>query len=81
MGHSQTVRLDNSYFDPSVKRLFDEYTKVITELSVSEEVRLRLENELKEKKIQELESDKNRITQLEVKIENINELLKRATQT
>lgn len=82
MGHSQTIRLDNSYFDPTVESLFEEYKKIIVKLSVSEEIRLKLENELKDKKIEQLESDKDRrIFLLESKMESIQDLLKRATQT
>jgi len=79
MGHSQTVRLDNSYFDPSVERLFDEYTKVIVELSVSEEIRLTIQNKLKDKKIKKLESDKDkRIADLELKFDSLVDLIKKA---
>jgi len=48
-------------------------------LIINEEIRLREENRIKEKQIKELESDKERISELELKMENINELLKRVT--
>ncbi len=60
MGHSQTIRLDNSYLDPSIERMFEEYVKVIPELSIDEAVRLKIQNELQERKIIELESDKDK---------------------
>jgi len=61
--------------------LFDEFRKTIPELIIEESQRLKIENELKDKKIEQLESDKDRrISNLESKIENINELLKRTTQ-
>jgi len=65
LGHSVTHKLDNTYFVPSIDELFNEFKKAIPELIIGEEFRLKLENELKDKKIQELESDKKRIAELE----------------
>ena len=76
LGH----RLDNTYFVPKVEDLFKEFKKAIPELTVGEELRLKLENKRKQKKIDEIESDKDkRIFNLEAQMENINELLKRVT--
>jgi len=78
MGHSQTIRLDNSYLDPSIERLFDEYLKVIPELSIDEAVRLKIQNETQQRRIKKLESDKDkRIWNLENKIQSIESLLLR----
>jgi len=80
LGHSITHRLDNTYFVPKVEDLFKEFKKAIPELTVGEELRLKLENKRKQKKIDEIESDKDkRIFNLEAQMENINELLKRVT--
>ncbi len=79
MGHSVTVGLDNYYLPVSTEKLFEEFQKNIPNLTINDSERLRVENELKEKKIQELESDKKRISELELKMENINELLKRVS--
>jgi len=80
MGHSVTVGLDNHYLPASKEKLFEEFQKNISDLTIDDSERLRLENELKDKKIQELQSDKKRIVKLELKMENISELLKRTTQ-
>jgi len=80
LGHSVTHKLDNTYFVPKVEDLFKEFKKAIPELTVGEELRLKLENKRKQKKIDEIESDKDkRIFNLEAQMENINELLKRVT--
>jgi len=58
MGHSQTIQLDNAYFDPSVERLFEEFVRVIPELCIDESYKLRIENEAKQKKIEILDKQK-----------------------
>jgi len=78
MGHSVTVGLDNYYLPASTEKLFEEFQKNIPNLTINDSERLRVENELKEKKIQELESDKKRISELESNMENIKKLLNRA---
>jgi len=72
-----TVGLDNYYLPVSTEKLFEEFQKNIPNLTINDSERLRVENELKEKKIQELESDKKRITELELKMASINEHLQR----
>jgi len=80
MGHSVTVGLDNHYLPATDEDLFNEFRKTIPELIIEESQRLKIENELKDKKIERLESDKDRrISSLEYKIENISELLKRVS--
>ena len=87
MLHKQTLD-GKHYFKPTPEELVEEYKKAILELTISESVRLKIENENKDKKIQELESDKKRIAELELmfkatnaeselKFKNIIELLKR----
>lgn len=68
MGHSTTVKLDNSYFDPSVEQLFKEYLKGLPRLFVDEKYRLESELLVKQQKIEELESDKNQIKLLNEKM-------------
>ena len=66
MGHSQTIPLDNSYFKPVIEQLFEEYQKVISTLVIDDRYRMIEELKNKDKKIHELESDKDmRITMLE----------------
>jgi len=70
LGHSVTHKLDNTYFVPSVDDLFNEFKKAIPELTIGEELRLKLENERKQKKIDEIESDNDkRIEKLESNME------------
>jgi len=71
---------------PQYDRISDEkklewFLELEPKLIINEEVRLREENRLKEQQIKELKSDKKRISELELKMENINELLKRVTET
>ena len=69
MGHSTTIPLDNSYFKPVIEQLFDEYQKAIPQLVIDEKYRLEEELKNKNKKIHELESDKDRrIDSLEIMI-------------
>ena len=75
MGHSVTISLDNHYLPVSTEKLFEEFQKNIPDLTISDSERLRVENELKEKKIQELESDKKRISELEANMKHIQDLL------
>jgi len=69
---------------PQYDRMNDEkklewFLKVEPKLIINEETRLREENRLIEEENRELKSDKRRISELELKIENINELLKRVS--
>jgi len=80
MGHSVTIPLDNSYLPIEPERLFEEFKKAIPELSISDEVRLRIENKIKEQKISEFEKKDKRIEELELKFDSIKELLKRTKE-
>jgi len=75
------VGLESHYFKPTKEEMFEEYQKGIPGLVISESIRLKEENKKQEGKIQELESDKNRIAELELKMENIKELLKRVSES
>jgi len=77
MGHKRG--LDRLYLKPTKEQMFDEFKNGISDLVISESIRLREENKKQEGKIQELESDKKRIAELELKMENVKELLKRVT--
>lgn len=72
MGHSQTIPLDNSYFKPAIEQLFDEYQKAIPHLIIDEKYKLQEEIKNKDKKIHDIESDKDRrITSLEIMIQEL----------
>jgi len=71
MGHSQSVKLDNSYFKPTEEQLFSEYLNALPELMVDEKYKLRIELEKKQKKIDALESSTNEIQMLKDKMNQI----------
>ena len=72
MGHSVTIGLDNHYLPASNEELFNEFSKVIPELTIEESQRLKIGNDLKDKKIQELETDKDRrMSNLEVMVSEL----------
>ena len=77
LGHSQSIKLDNSYFTPSKDQLFNEYQKAIPELLIDEKYKLKFELKNQKAKIKDLESDKDRrIEKLEIKLETLNEFVK-----
>jgi len=79
MGHKNG--LDGVYFKPTKEQCFKEFRKAIPELSIDESIRLEEKIKHRDEQIEKLESDKDkRIAELELKMENINELLKRTTQ-
>lgn len=81
MGHSTSIQLDNAYFKPSLEVMFDEYQKAIPELAIDESVKLKLELQNNEKKLDALESKDKRIEDLENVLAkvvlNLNELKSR----
>jgi len=58
MGHSVTIPLDNSYFQPDLGTLFEEYKKGIADLTIDDKTRI-----LEEMRV--LESENSRLEQLE----------------
>ena len=66
------LRMESSYFFPTKLELLDEYKKAVSELVVSEESRLKLENENKQKHIEKLESDKDiQIKNMQLQIDSL----------
>ena len=65
MGHSTTVKLDNSYFKPTLEVMFDEYQKAIPDLVIDESAKLKLELEKKEQELSSVEVKDKRIEVLE----------------
>lgn len=82
MGHSTTVKLDNSYFKPTLDIMFDEYRKAIPELTIDESQRLKLEIQKKDEKLSSLEVKGKRIEDIENVLAgvvlNLNELKSRS---
>jgi len=70
-GHSTpTIPLDETYVDPTIDNLFEEYKKAIPELTIDDSERLRIRNNVLEKDKSELEKSDVAIKQLEKKLEN-----------
>jgi len=69
-------KLEDYYFKPTREQLFEEYKKAIPELIFDESEKLRIENENKQKKIDELESSKEEISDLQSQIDSLRELMK-----
>jgi len=80
MGHSTTISLDNSYFQPTIEQLFVEYQKGMGDLTIDDTERLLVERETMKDEITELHKEQsnnkelvNRMTKYE---ENQTELLR-----
>jgi integrase len=80
MGHSTTISLDNSYFQPTIEQLFVEYQKGMGDLTIDDTERLLVERETMKDEITELQKEQsnnkellNRMTKYE---ENQTELLR-----
>ena len=74
-------RLENSYFFPTKLELLNEYKKAVPELLVSKESRLKLENENKQKQIENLESDKDiQINKMQLQIDSMLEMFSTAKE-
>lgn len=65
MGHSVTVQLDNSYFRPTLDKLFDEYKKAIPALLIDEKYELETRILEQQNEITQLKQKDDRITTLE----------------
>jgi integrase/recombinase XerD len=76
MDHSNY--LEKHYFKPTREQLFAEFQKAIPELEFDEAVRLKIENENKQKHIEKLESEKDiQMKDMQAQIDGVKELLKR----
>ncbi len=65
-GHSTpTIPLDETYVDASIEKLFEEFKKVIPELTIDDSERLKFKNEKLEKENTEIEIRSARIDALE----------------
>jgi site-specific recombinase XerD len=70
MDHS--IRMEASYFFPTKLELLNEYKKAVPELTISKESRLKIENENKQKQIEDLESDKDiQINKMQLQIDSL----------
>lgn len=64
-GHSFTIPLDETYLDPTLEKLFENYKKAIPELTIDEAERLRIKNEKLVKEKSEVKKLEKRIEELE----------------
>jgi integrase/recombinase XerD len=82
VSHSSKITpMDNFYtnIDSMRDELFNEFKKIIPDLTIDDSESLRLQNKIKDAKIEKLESDKDkRIANLESRFDNIEKLLEKA---
>ena len=71
LGHSVSIPLDNSYFDPTREQLFEEYLKALPELYVDEKYKLEAQLISSQQQIEEFESKDEKIKSLELKMEEM----------
>ena len=65
MAHnSKEIKLDTTYLDVPIEKLFEEFKKAIFDLTVSREARQKLEIQKKDSKIEELEEKNKKINEL-----------------
>ena len=70
MGHSTTVILDNSYFQPTTEDLFKEYQKGTGDLTIDDSERLRTENEQIKNDLDQLQQEKQSNRELSKRLDN-----------
>ena len=73
------IQLDGAYLTPELSSLFEEFKRVIPELMIDDGERIRIQNELKDKKIHDLESYKNKVDSLESQMDVIKKLMDRVS--
>lgn len=73
----KTSALEEAYTVPTKEELFQEYKKAVHDLMFDEAEKLRVENDNKQKKIDELQSSKVRIAELESRMDTINQQLQK----
>jgi len=70
--------MEPSYLFPTKQELFEEYQKAVSELTISNEWKLKMENEYKQKHIEKLESEKDiQLKDMQAQIDSVKELLRR----
>jgi len=76
-----TLGVEASYLFPTKEALLKEYKKAVPQLVVSKETRLMLENENKQKQIEDLESDKDiQINKMQLQIDSMLEMFSTAKE-
>jgi len=72
------VGLESHYFKPTKEEMFEEYQKGIPDLVISESIRLKEENRIKDEKIKKFEAKDQEIEKLKARFENIEKLLEKS---
>jgi len=72
------VGLESHYFKPTKEEMFEEYQKGIPDLVISESIRLKEENKLKDEKIKKFEAKDQEIEKLKARFDNIEKLLEKS---
>ena len=70
------VGLESHYFKPTLDEMFEEYQKGISDLVISDSLRLKEENKIKDEQIKILESRDIELERTKGRLSNIEELLK-----
>jgi len=73
------IQLDGAYLTPELSALYEVFEKAIPELMIDDSERVRMKNELKDKKIQDLESYKKKVDSLESQMDVIKKLMDRVS--
>ncbi len=71
MGHSVSIPLDNTYMDPEIDRLFNEFAKVIPALTVDATERQKLKIQKLEAELDEKQAFKDEVARQGQSIENL----------
>jgi len=77
----KTSALEEAYTVPTKEELFQEYKKAVHDLMFDEAEKLRIESDNKQKKIDELESTKNQLSELKARMASIESHLENVTES
>jgi integrase len=69
LGHRSSIGLENSYYRPNVSELLQDYLKVVDLLTISDENRLKQENQKIKQRNDALEKDKDEVIALRKELE------------
>ncbi|MCH7649222.1 MAG: site-specific integrase [Thaumarchaeota archaeon] len=80
MGHSVLVPLDNAYAPFEDTKLFEEYKKVIPELTISNEERLRIEIKQQKEEVDSSQQMKKEISDMKERFASLEDILKKLSE-
>jgi len=79
MGHSTTIPLDNHYLPVLEKNLFEEFLNAVPELTISDTEKQKIEIAQQKNKITKLEAKEREIEQLKARFDSVERLIERIT--